>query len=113
MIHEPIKIAERVLRRDLPPIPVSPAPAAYMQKLKFPTFSGDIGNYKQFKELFIHFTKHLDQTERLYQLVESMQRPAERKKIKPCTNTTYTELGKFLMKAMGMTTASWIFFYVI
>ena len=57
-----------------------------MQKLKFPTFSGDIRDYKQFKELFIHFTKHLDQTECLYQLVESMQRPAERKKIKPCTS---------------------------
>ena len=86
MLHELIKIAERVLCRDLPPIPLSPFPAAHMQKLKFPTFSGDIHDYKQFKELFIHFTKHLDQTECLYQLVESMQRPAERKKIKPCTN---------------------------
>ena len=63
MIHELIKIAERVLLRDLPPIPISPFPAAHMQKLKFPTFSGDIRDYKQFKELFIHFTKHLDQTE--------------------------------------------------
>ena len=56
MIHELIKIAEHVLRRDLglPPIPISPTPAAHMQKLKFPTFSGDIRDYKQFKELFIH-----------------------------------------------------------
>ena len=86
MIHELIKIAERVLRRDLPPIPISPFPAAHMQKLTFPTFSEDIRDDKQFKELFIHFTKHLDQTECLYQLVDSMQRPAERKKIKPCTS---------------------------
>ena len=71
-----------------------------MQKLKFPTFSGDIRDYKQFKELFIHFTKHLDQTECLYQLVESMQRPAERKKVKPCRPLpTSTELGKFLMNS--------------
>ena len=86
MIHELIKLAERVLRRDLPPIPISPFPAAHMQNLKFPTFSGDIRDYKQLKKLFIHFTKHLDQTECLNQLVESMQRPAERKKIKPCTS---------------------------
>ena len=86
MIRELIKIAERVLRRYLPPIPISPFPAAHIQKLKFPLFSGDIRNHNQFKELFIHFTKHLDQTECLYQLVESMQRPAERKNIKPCTS---------------------------
>ena len=35
---------------------------------------------------FFDLTKHLGQTECLYQLVESMQRPAERKKMKPCTN---------------------------
>ena len=48
MIHELIKIAERVLRWDLPPMPISPAPAAHMQKLKYSTFSGDIRDYKQF-----------------------------------------------------------------
>ena len=86
MIHELIKISEHVLHRDSPPIPISPAPTAHMQKLKFPTFSGDIRDYKRFRELFIHFANHLTPTECLYQLVECMQRPAERNKIKPCTN---------------------------
>ena len=115
MIHELIKIAERVLRRDLPPIPISPFPAAHMQKLKFPTFSGDIRDYKQFKELFIHFTKHLDQT------VDPMSVSARRihatsrrkKEDQAVYQQASTELGKFLMKAMGMTTASWILFNVI
>ena len=49
MIHELIKIAESVLRRDLPPIPISQFPAAHMQKLKFPTFSGDIRDYVIFR----------------------------------------------------------------
>ena len=86
MIHELIKISEHVLHRDSPPIPISTAPTAQMQKLKFPTFSGDIREYKRFRELFIHFTNHLNHIECLYQLVECMQRPAERNKIKPCTD---------------------------
>ena len=86
MIHELIKISEHVLHRDSPPIPISPAPTAQMQKLKFPTFFGDNRDYKRFRELFIHFANHLTPTECLYQLVECMQRPAERNKIKPCTN---------------------------
>ena len=55
MIHELVKtagcvlIAEGVLYRYLQPIPLSPAPAPQMQTLKFPTFSGDIRDYKQFK----------------------------------------------------------------
>ena len=49
MIHELIKISEHVLHRDSPPIPISTAPTAQMQKLKFPTFSGDIREYKRFR----------------------------------------------------------------
>ena len=57
-----------------------------MQKLKFPTFTGDPRDYKRFKEHFIHFTKHLETTERFYQLVESMEKEREKGKIKACIN---------------------------
>ena len=47
---------------------------------KFPTFSGDMRDYKRFKELFLHFPKHLTERERFYQLVESMERESEIRK---------------------------------
>ena len=101
MIHELIKIADTNITSS----------GSIHAAAKFPTFSGDIPDYRLFKELFIHFTKHLDQTECLYQLVESCNvPPRERRSSRVLTSK---ELGKFLMKAMGMTTASLIFFYVI
>ena len=55
-----------------------------MAKLKFPTFSGDLRDYKRFKELFSHFSRHLGAEVQLYQLVESMERNTEKRKIKAC-----------------------------
>ncbi|XP_064635219.1 uncharacterized protein LOC135492601 [Lineus longissimus] len=59
--------------------------ASRLAKLKFPTFSGDIRDYMRFKEQFSYFTKDLPPPERLYQLVESMERVREKVKIKNCT----------------------------
>ncbi|XP_064643562.1 uncharacterized protein LOC135497661 [Lineus longissimus] len=72
------------------PFLVPPPPAktmsSRMAKLKFPTFGGNIRDYRQFRQQFGSFTKDLEPNEKLYQLVESMDRPREKQKIKNCTS---------------------------
>jgi hypothetical protein len=56
--------------------------SAHMAKLKFPTFSGDLRDYKRFKEQFSYFSRDLPRTEQLNQLMESMEKSREKNKIK-------------------------------
>lgn len=58
--------------------------ASRMAKLKFPTFSGDLRDYKRFKQQFRYFTADLKPIEQLYQLIESMEKQREKNKIKNC-----------------------------
>ena len=75
-----------------PVTPVAPAPAppshptfnSRLAKLKFPTFSGDIRDYSNFKGQFEYFAKDLPAQEKLYQLTESMEKPRDKAKVKHC-----------------------------
>ncbi|XP_038063017.1 uncharacterized protein LOC119733704 [Patiria miniata] len=66
--------------------PTSSAPK--MARMKFPTFSGNIRDYKRFKELFIHCSAGLTEIECFYQLTESMVNAKERNRVKGCINVT-------------------------
>ena len=57
-----------------------------MARMKFPTFSGDIKDYKRFKEMFVHCTSGMSEIESFYQLTESMTNTKEKDKIKGCIN---------------------------
>ncbi|MCG8432222.1 MAG: hypothetical protein MJA29_13770, partial [Candidatus Omnitrophica bacterium] len=88
--------AEEILSKKPkpPPKPTVATPAkstgvsSRMAKLKFPTFSGDIRDYRKFRDQFTYFTKTLEPDEQLYQLVESMERTREKQKIKNCMSIT-------------------------
>ena len=54
--------------------------------MKFPTFSGDIKDYKRFKEMFLHCTSGISEIESFYQLTASMINTKEKDKIKGCIN---------------------------
>ena len=49
-----------------------------MARMKFPMFSGDLKDYKRFKELFTHCSAGLTEIECFYQLTESMSNARER-----------------------------------
>ena len=88
-IYDLQRKAEEILATKTKPPPESPAPpgcsvSSRMAKLKFPTFSGDIRDYRKFRDQFIYFSKTLEPGEQLYQLVESMERLREKQKIKNC-----------------------------
>ena len=91
-IHQLLKMVMKAKPTDVPASTTvsttpmeSPTFISRMAKLKFPTFSGDIRDYVRVKELFEHFPTHLDETERLYQMVESMEEQPEKDKIKAYT----------------------------
>lgn len=69
------------------PMSTTPSPAAKMARMKFPVFSGDVRDYRRFKELFIHCTEGLSEIECHFQLTESMSRKYERDMVKSCINT--------------------------
>ena len=58
-----------------------------MARMKFPVFSGDLKDYKRFRDLFIHCSTGLTEIECFYQLTESMSNARERDKIRGCINT--------------------------
>ena len=75
------------LESDLSVSPPSTAAVSVRTaKIKFPTFSGDLRDYKRFKEQFLHYSKSLGETECFHQLVESMERKREKNKIKNCVD---------------------------
>ncbi|XP_071950886.1 uncharacterized protein [Antedon mediterranea] len=55
-----------------------------MAKMKYPTFNGNIRDYKRFKELFTHCATNLTEIECFYQLTESMINSKERSMVKGC-----------------------------
>ena len=57
-----------------------------MQKMKFPTFNGDIKEYQRFRTLFTHCAADLTEIECFYQLTQSMMNSRERNMIKGCIN---------------------------
>ena len=85
-----------------PPQPTSPREMSYnvlhnpdhghssgtpkMQKMKFPTFNGDIKEYQRFRTLFTHCAAGLTEIECFYQLTQSMINSRERNMIKGCIN---------------------------
>ncbi|PIK49506.1 hypothetical protein BSL78_13611 [Apostichopus japonicus] len=71
-----------------PPLASRPSTssAPRMERMKFPKFSGDIRDYKRFKELFNHCAVDLTEIECFFQLTESMTNPKEYNKIKGCIN---------------------------
>lgn len=85
---EKVKEKEKAAKVEHPAVGLLPAtdktPRSRMEKLKFPKFSGDMRDYRRFKENFEHFSKHLDEKERFYQLIESMEKNTEKRKIKGC-----------------------------
>ena len=66
----------------------SSSTAPRMARMKFPTFSGDVREYKRFKELFQHCTSELSEMECFFQLTEAMINPRERDLIKGCISVT-------------------------
>ena len=62
--------------------------APRMARMKFPTFSGDVREYKRFKELFQHCTRDLSEMECFFQLTEAMTNPREKGLIKGCISVT-------------------------
>jgi hypothetical protein len=94
--HDLLRRAEEIIIASKPPPPpvtlaptmptgkTTAPPSARMAKLKFPTFSGDLRDYKRFKEQFSYFSRDLPRTEQLYQLMESMEKSREKNKIKNC-----------------------------
>ncbi|XP_072170561.1 uncharacterized protein [Diadema setosum] len=57
-----------------------------MQKMKFPTFNGDIKDYQRFRTLFQHCAADLTEIECFYQLTQAMINARERNMIKGCIN---------------------------
>ena len=57
-----------------------------MQKMRFPTFNGDIKEYQRFRTLFKHCAADLTEIEYFYQLTQSMINSRERNMIKGCIN---------------------------
>ena len=54
--------------------------------MRFPTFNGDLKDYKRFKEMFIHCSEGMPEIERFNQLIESMSHDSEKCKIKGCVS---------------------------
>ena len=50
--------------------------------MKFPTFCGDMKEYKRFKEIFQHCCQGYSEIESLYQLTECMENKREKDRIK-------------------------------
>nr|XP_054771582.1 uncharacterized protein LOC129279496 [Lytechinus pictus] len=65
---------------------VAPSSTPKMARMKFPTFSGDLKDYRRFKELFVHCAGGLTEIECFYQLTESMINNRERNMIKGCVS---------------------------
>ncbi|XP_063962448.1 uncharacterized protein LOC135155912 [Lytechinus pictus] len=67
------------------PMPHTATSAApRMARMRFPTFNGNLRDYKRFKELFTHCATELTEMECFHQLTESMINVKERDKIKGC-----------------------------
>ncbi|XP_072019604.1 uncharacterized protein [Amphiura filiformis] len=70
----------------------APTPHAYssstprMTRMQFPTFNGDLKEYRRFKEMFTHCTTGMSELHCFYQLRQSMVNTTEKNKIKGCIN---------------------------